>query len=76
MLVIMYRQLIGCHSHRELTDINVAHAKRSFHLGFGKVPINRTVLFKATSLRDPGIFEKFAFYFVSIAQAGILVEYL
>jgi hypothetical protein len=69
MLVIMYGQLIGCHSLRELTDITVAHAKRSFHLGFGKVPINRSVLSKANSLRDSGIFEKFAFYIVSIAQA-------
>jgi hypothetical protein len=69
MLVIMYGQLIGCHSLRELTDVTVAHAKRSFHLGFGKVPINRSVLSKANSLRDPGIFEKFAFYIVSIAQA-------
>jgi hypothetical protein len=69
MLVIMYGQLIGCHSLRELTDITIAHAKRSFHLGFGKVPINRSVLSKANNLRDPVIFEKFAFYIVSIAQA-------
>lgn len=69
MLVIMYGQLIGCHSLRELTDITVAHAKRSFHLGFGKTPINRSVLSKVNSLRDPGIFERFAFYIVSIAQA-------
>src|SRR5574344_1712116 len=39
MLVIMYGQLTGCHSLRELTDITIAHAKRSFHLGFGKTPI-------------------------------------
>lgn len=69
MLVIMYGQLTGCHSLRELTDVTVAHAKRSFHLGFGKIPINRSVLSKANSLRDPEIFEKFAFYIVSIAQA-------
>jgi len=64
-----YGQLIGCHSLRELTDVTVAHAKRSFHLGFGKIPINRSVLSKANSLRNPEIFEKFAFYIVSIAQA-------
>lgn len=69
MLVIMYGQLTGCHSLRELTDITIAHAKRSFHLGFGKTPINRSVLSKANSLRDPKIFEQFAFYMVSIAQA-------
>ena len=69
MLVIMYGQFTGCHSLRELTDITIAHAKRSFHLGFGKTPINRSVLSKANSLRDPKIFEQFAFYMVSIAQA-------
>ena len=69
MLVIMYGQLTGCHSLRELTDVTIAHAKRSFHLGFGKVPINRSVLSKANNLRDPEIIEKFAFYMVSIAQA-------
>jgi transposase len=65
----MYGQLIGSHSLRELTDITVAHAKRSFHLGFGKGPINRSVLSKVNSLRDPAIFEKFAFHVVSIAQS-------
>jgi len=69
LLVIMYGQLIGCHSLRELTDVTIAHTKRSFHLGFGKVPINRSVLSKANSLRNPEIFEKFAFYIVSIAQS-------
>lgn len=69
LLVIMYGQLIGCHSLRELTDVTIAHGKRSFHLGFGKVPINRSVLSKANNLRAPGIFEKFAFYIVSIAQS-------
>lgn len=71
MLVIMYGQLIGCHSLRELTDITIAHTKRSFHPGFGKVPINRSVLSKANSLRDPGIFEKFAFYIVSLPKPSV-----
>ena len=65
MLVIMFGQPDGCHSLRELTDITIAHAKRSFNLGFGKVPINRRVLSKANNLRDPGIFEKYAFHIVS-----------
>jgi len=68
MLVIMCGQLIGCHSLRELTDITVTHAKRSFQLGFGKVPINRSVFSKANSLRHSGIFENFALFIVSIAQ--------
>lgn len=68
LLVLMFGQLIGCSSLRELTDITTAHGKKSFHLGFGKVPINKSALSKANNLRDYRIFEKFAFYMVSLAQ--------
>lgn len=40
MLVLMFGQLDGSNSLRELTDITTAHAKKSFHLGFGKYPVN------------------------------------
>ncbi len=33
-LVLMFGQLIGCGSLRELTDITIAHGKNSKHLGF------------------------------------------
>ena len=69
LLVIMFGQLIGCRSLRELTDITSAHWKRSFHLGFGKTPINRSILSKVNNLRNPEIFEQFAFHIVSIAQS-------
>ncbi len=39
LFVIMYGQLKGCRSLRELTDITSAHWKRSFHLDFGKTLI-------------------------------------
>jgi len=68
MLVLMFGQLDGCNSLRELTDITTAHAKKSFHLGFGKTPVNRSVLSKANQLRDYHIFEKFAYYMVDLAQ--------
>ena len=68
MLVLMFGQLDGCNSLRELTDITTAHANKSFHLGFGKTPINRSVLSKANQLRDYHIFEKFAYYMVELAQ--------
>ena len=68
MLVLMFGQLIGCGSLRELTDITIAHAKKSVFLGFGRQPINRQMLSKANSLRDHRIFEEFAFYMVSMAQ--------
>ena len=38
LMVLMFGQLLGCRSLRELTDITTAHAKKSFHLGFGKNP--------------------------------------
>ena len=69
LLVLMFGQLMGCGSLRELTDITTAHGKKSKHLGFGHQPINRQMLSKANMLRDHRIFEEFAFYMVSIAQA-------
>ncbi|WP_431356629.1 DUF4372 domain-containing protein [Prevotella communis] len=71
LLVLMFGQLMGCGSLRELTDITTAHAKKSKHLGFGHQPINRQMLSKANALRDHHIFEEFAFYMVSIAQARL-----
>lgn len=68
LLVLMFGQLIGCGSLRELTDITTAHAKRSYNLGFGAAPVVRNTLAKANMLRDPRIFEEYAFYMVSLAQ--------
>ena len=69
LLVLMFGQLMGCESLRELTDITIAHAKKSKHLGFGHHPINRQMLSKANTLRDHRIFEEFAFHMVAIAQS-------
>ena len=68
LLVLMFGQLQGCRGLRELTDITTAHAKKSFHLGFGKTPINKSTLSKANNLRDYRIFEEFAFHMVFLAQ--------
>ena len=43
LLVLMFGQLCGCRSLRELTDITTAHATKSFHLGFGRIPVTRSV---------------------------------
>ena len=56
LLALMYGQLAGCGSLRELTDILAAHAKRSYSLGFGARPINRTSLSRVNSYRDYHIF--------------------
>lgn len=68
LLVLMFGQLMGCRSLRELTDITTAHAKRSYNLGFGAATVVRNTLSKANMLRDPRIFEEYAFYMVSLAQ--------
>ena len=68
LLVLMFGQIMGSGSLRELTDITTAHAKRSYNLGFGAAPVVRNTLAKANMLRDPRIFEEFAFYMVSLAQ--------
>lgn len=67
--VLMFGQLTSCDTLRELTDITIAHGKKSKHLGFGHKPINRQLLYKASLLRDHRIFEEFAFYMVAIAQS-------
>jgi len=69
LLVLMFGQLTGCATLRELTDITIAHAKKSIFLGFGRNPINRQMLSKANTLRDHRIFEEFAFFMVGIAQS-------
>ena len=69
MLVLMFGQLMGCGTLRELTDITTAHAKKSKHLGFGDLSINRQMLSKANLLRDHRIFEEFSFHMVAIAQS-------
>ncbi len=68
LLVLMFGQLIGCKGLRELTDITTAHGKKSFHLGLGRTPINKSTLSKANNFRDSRIFEEFALYMVSLAQ--------
>ncbi len=72
--VHMFGQLLGCRSLRELTDITVAHANKSFFLGFGKGLVNRQILSKANSIRDYRIFEEFAFHMVAIAQSKRLTR--
>ena len=68
MLVLMFGQLLGCRSLRKLTDITIAHGKKSFFLGFGNIPVNRQALSKANTIRDHRIFEEFAFHMVTQAQ--------
>lgn len=68
LLIMMYGQLSGCESLRELVCILTAHAPKSYHLGFGKSLITRSNLAKANANRDCKIFEEFAYKMISIAQ--------
>lgn len=68
LMVLILGQLLGCKSLRELTDITTAHARKSYHLGFGSGVVNRSLLSRANSIRNPKIFEAFASYMISIAQ--------
>ncbi len=57
LLVLMFGQLMGCGSLRELTDITTAHAKKSKHLGFGHQPINRQ-----NQEKYPGVIRRIVYY--------------
>jgi len=68
LLIMMYGQLSGCESLRELVCIITAHAPKSYHLGFGKSVITRSNLSKANANRDYKMFEEFAYKIIAIAQ--------
>jgi len=68
LLVMMFGQLAGCNSLRELVSILDAHSMKSYHLGFGKSGITRSNLSKANENRDYRIFERFAYKMIDIAQ--------
>jgi hypothetical protein len=68
LLIMMYGQLSGCESLRELVCIVSAHNPKSYHLGFGKSIITRSNLAKANANRDYKVFEEIAYKMISIAQ--------
>lgn len=68
LLIMMYGQLSGSESLRELVCILTAHATKSYHLEFGKSVITRSNLSKANANRDSKIFEEFAYKMIAIAQ--------
>lgn len=49
LLVMIFGQLSGCESLRELVCIVAAHTPKTYHLGFGKSVITRSNLAKAKS---------------------------
>ena len=69
LLVMMFSQLIGCGSLREMILLCTAHKTKTKWLGFGDLPVTRSNLSKANQLRDYHIFEEFAYHLVSLAQS-------
>lgn len=69
LLLMMFGQLSGCDSLRELVCIVAAHQKKSYHLGFGKGIIARSTLEYANAHRDYRLYEEFAYYMTSLAQS-------
>ena len=69
LLVMMFSQLIGCGSLREMILLCSAHKTKTKWLGFGDLPVTRSNLSKTNQLRDYHIFEEFAYHLVSLAQA-------
>lgn len=68
LLVLIYGQLAGCRSLRELSDLLVAHYRKAYFLGFGAIVAKRSTLSLANNLRDYRIYEAFAYHMVELAQ--------
>lgn len=69
LLVMMFAQLIGCGSLREMCMFCAVHKTKTQNLGFGDIFVSRSNLSKANQLRNYRIFEEFAYHLVSLAQA-------
>lgn len=67
LLVLMFGQLSGRESLRDLIVAVEAHSSKAYHLGFGK-SVTRSNLAKANQNRDYHIFEEFAYYMVEQAR--------
>lgn len=70
LLVLIYGQLNGCRSLRELCVILAAHNRKSFHLGFGSGVVSRAVLSRCNAHRDWRVFETFSNHMISLAQSA------
>lgn len=67
MLVMMFGQLPGRESLRDLVVAVEAHRGKAYHLGFGK-GVTRSNLAKANGKRNYRIFEEYAFFMVELAR--------
>ncbi len=68
LAVLMFGQLCNRESLRDVALATQVHARKAFHLGFGKAA-TKSNLSKANSRRDYRIFEEFAYKAVAEARA-------
>ena len=68
LLVLMFGQLSGRESLRDLIVAVEARSSKAYHLGFGR-SVTRSNLAKANQNRDYHIFEEYAYYMVQQARA-------
>lgn len=69
LLVMMFGQLSGCDSLREVICIIDAIKNKSYHLGFGIGDIKLSNIAYANANRDYRIFEEFAYHMINLAQS-------
>lgn len=60
-LTLMFGQLSGRESLRDLVTVLEAHRSKCYHLGLGDRPVSRNAISLANQTRDFRIFEEFAF---------------
>ena len=70
MMCMMFGQLSGRESLRDLLITIGAHSNKYYHLGFGK-NVSRSNLASANELRDCQIYEVFAYEMIALARRGI-----
>ena len=74
LLTLMFGQLSGRESLRDLTTVLDAHHSKCYHLGLGSSPASRNTLSVANQNRDYRIFEEFAFFMMAEARGKCAVD--
>lgn len=68
LLTLMFGQLCGRESLRDLVTVLQAHRTKCYHLGLGSKPVSRNALSNANQSRDCRIFEAYAAFMMNEAR--------
>lgn len=74
LLTLIFGQLSGRESLRDLIIALEAHQSKCYHLGFGGKPVSRNTFSVANQRRDYRIFEDFAFFMMDVARGRSVEE--